>query len=226
MKKLQISYLPGIDPEMPLEEISAMLDKQDKLNIDNAPWPAYSYRPSAKFALVHSGDCLFLKFYVSEETIRARYRQTNDPVFKDSCVEFFISFGEEAKYYNLEFNCLGTCRAAFGAGRENRAFLPEKIIAQIRRVYLLAGYPNSVRSTPGLHPVFGHHVAGGQYIQLLQNVIDGYFACKPGQQLAFKIFDNRLPDYKNYPIKTSLNGVVNRVIDNGFAVWPKFFQLF
>ena len=137
MKHLYIPFLPNLHRETPIEEISVALDKLHKLNIDEAPWPVYNYVPSVKFSVGHSLDCLFLKYYVSEEAVRARYRQTNDPVFKDSCVEFFISFNNEEEYYNLEFNCLGTCLSGFGGGRENRQLLPEKVIAKIKRLAVM-----------------------------------------------------------------------------------------
>lgn len=137
MQQLQIPFFPLLDSQMPLEEISMLLDNQEKQNIDKAPWPAYSYVPSAKFSVAHSGNCLFIKYYVSEQAVRAKYRQTNDPVFKDSCVEFFISFNQEAEYYNLEFNCLGTCRLGFGGSKTDRELLPGKVIDKIKRLAVM-----------------------------------------------------------------------------------------
>ncbi|MGV3587313.1 MAG: carbohydrate-binding family 9-like protein [Adhaeribacter sp.] len=133
LKQLHVPYLAQLDRDMPIEDISAALDEQAKLNIDKAPWPAYNYVPSVKFSLAHSLNCVFIKFYVSENAVRARYRQTNDPVFKDSCVEFFIAFNDEEEYYNFEFNCMGTCLGGFGNGKENRTLLPEHVIGKINR---------------------------------------------------------------------------------------------
>ncbi|MDQ3291092.1 MAG: carbohydrate-binding family 9-like protein [Bacteroidota bacterium] len=132
MNKLEVPFLPLLDKNSSIEEVSAELDSLEKNIIDNIPWPVYSYKPSVKFALGYSNECLFIKFYVAEEAIRAKFRNINDPVYKDSCVEFFISFNEEEKYYNLEFNCLGTCRLGFGEGRENRTLVPEALIRKIR----------------------------------------------------------------------------------------------
>lgn len=131
--QLQVSYLTGLNRHLPIKEVSDTLDTLPKFRIAHAPWPAYNYVPAVSFSLAHSRDCLFLKYYVSENAIRARYRQTNDPVYKDSCVEFFIAFNEESSYYNFEFNCVGTCLAGFGKGRENRQFLPEAVIEKIKR---------------------------------------------------------------------------------------------
>ena len=137
MKQLQIPFLPQLHQQMPIEEVSAALDGLNKINIDIAPWPAYNYVPTVKFSAGHSLDCLYIKYYVSENAVRARYRQTNDPVYKDSCVEFFISFNNEDAYYNLEFNCLGTCMSGFGSSRENRELLPAQVIAKIKRLAVM-----------------------------------------------------------------------------------------
>lgn len=137
MKQLEVPYLPLLDKQSLLEEISDELDNLEKNLLDKAPWLNYSYKPSVKFALGYSLDCIFIKFYVAEEAVRAKFRNINDPVYKDSCVEFFISFNGEENYYNLEFNCLGTCRLGFGEGRENRALAPEERIRKMKHGVVL-----------------------------------------------------------------------------------------
>ena len=61
----------------------------------------------------------------------ARYRNTNDPVYKDSCVEFFIALADDDAYSNIEANRLGTCLVGYGSGRENRKLLATEAIAGI-----------------------------------------------------------------------------------------------
>lgn len=147
MKQLEAVFLPALDQSTPLEEISASLDKLERNRIDEAPWPAFNYKPKVNFALAHGQDCLFLKFNVSEEAIRAVYAKTHEPVYKDSCVEMFIAFKGEKEYYNLEFNLLGTCLSAYGSGRENRKGLPEVELARIKSLSLLS-------RSPQLQPAF------------------------------------------------------------------------
>ncbi len=149
MNKLEVPFLPLLEKDSPIGQVSEELDKLEKNLISNNPWPVYSYKPSVKFVLGYSYECLFIKFYVEEEAVRAKFRNINDPVFKDSCVEFFISFNEEEKYYNLEFNCLGTCRLGFGEGRENRTLVPEALIRKIRHAVVLqkTALPNGNRVT-------------------------------------------------------------------------------
>lgn len=137
MPHLQVPYLPRLDRHSPLEKVAEVLAQQPQLKIDKVPWPAYNYVPEVYFSLAHSLNCLFITFNVRENAIRAQYRQTNDPVYKDSCVEFFILFNQEKTYYNFEFNCLGTCLGGFGGGRENRQLLPEPVLAQINRLTVM-----------------------------------------------------------------------------------------
>lgn len=63
--------------------------------------------------------------------MRAVFCKSNDPVYKDTCVELFISFGNEKEYYNFEFNCFGTCLLGYGKNRADRKLLPETIIKKI-----------------------------------------------------------------------------------------------
>ncbi|MFB9865184.1 carbohydrate-binding family 9-like protein [Rufibacter immobilis] len=143
MKQLEVPYLFVLDREASQQEVSERLDALPRHALDTVPWPAYTYKPEVSFAVAHSNDCFFVKFYVEEDSIRAVFRQTNSPVYRDSCVELFIAFNDEGEYYNLEFNSLGSCLMAFGERRENRQFLSEAVISQIKRyAQMTVGEPN------------------------------------------------------------------------------------
>src|SRR5690606_972047 len=79
----------------------------------------------------------------------------------DSCVEFFIAFDDDSSYYNLEFNCTGTCLAGYGTGRgEKRKLLPASVIRNIRQQSLVkTGNPDISWELTLLIPlsVFCHH---------------------------------------------------------------------
>jgi hypothetical protein len=114
------------------DRVSEWMDQLEKSPISIAPWPAFPYTPEVSFTIAHSSHHLLLKYFVTEKHVRALYKEANDPVHKDSCVEFFIAFGGESNYYNLEFNCVGTCQAAFGAGKNGRIMIDRNIIHKIR----------------------------------------------------------------------------------------------
>jgi hypothetical protein len=131
-QQLQVPFEEGLFYSASMDAIAAVLDKARRTSIAHAPWPMFPYQPDVQISLLHSGDCLFLKFYVEEATVAAANGETHTAVYKDSCVEFFVSFDDKG-YYNLEFNCTGTCLAAFGKNREERVFFPVEAVNGIRR---------------------------------------------------------------------------------------------
>lgn len=143
-KHLLVSFL-SVENEATLNHISQKLDNIQRNSIPFVPWPAYSYKPEVDFAIAYTDNNLLLKFYVCEKFVRAVYSNSNDPVYKDSCVELFISFEDGKGYYNFEFNCAGTCLLGFGKERIGRKMLSDEIISGIRRQSSLkpSGSPNA-----------------------------------------------------------------------------------
>ncbi|MDB5024052.1 MAG: hypothetical protein JWP78_1807 [Mucilaginibacter sp.] len=134
-KTLQIHSLPDVNIYTPIGDISSMLDRQKRNFIDIEPWPEYPEYydlPKVSFGIAYSAACIFIKFDVQEHEVLARYRKTNDPVYKDSCVEFFIAFDDDQAYYNLEFNRFGTCLGGYGPEKEARTLLPAEQLEAIR----------------------------------------------------------------------------------------------
>ncbi len=79
-------------------------------------WPNdYPYRPLVNFQIAHDNQHIFIHFSVEEKFVKAQHVRSNEAVYEDSCVEFFISFDAGAHYYNLEFNVLGTGLIAYGS---------------------------------------------------------------------------------------------------------------
>lgn len=134
MNILEASFLDHADKEDSMQQLSGLLDGLVKNKIENAPWPSYSYMPEAFFSLGYTDHSILIKYFVREKFIRAKYKADNDPVYEDSCVEFFISFNEEDDYYNFEFNCIGACLLGFGKDRTERKFLPEHLIQKIKHL--------------------------------------------------------------------------------------------
>ena len=133
MKKLTVPFASTLTYESPLEDISACLDGLEAHRIDQEPWPLPGNKPNAVFRIAHSGACVYIKYQVEEDHIRARYRVANEPVYQDSCVEFFISLKKNAEYYNFEFNSIGTCLMSFGEKRQSREMGAAAVSDLIRR---------------------------------------------------------------------------------------------
>ncbi len=131
MKTLDVSHIGHLNKTSSMTDVLNALAAIEKHKIDVVPWAAFSCKPKVDFKIAHSIDCILLQFAVIERELRISFQQSNEPVYQDSCVEFFISFkGKE--YYNFEFNCIGTCLAAFGLNREERTFLPITAIEMIK----------------------------------------------------------------------------------------------
>ncbi len=118
-----------------MEEISSKMDEQnEKLIIDTINWKEYNYKPEVALSIAYSDNEIFLKYYITENFFKAEKTETNQNVFEDSCVEFFVSPEDDGIYYNLEFNGIGTCLLGTGTSRENSTRSKPEIVSKIRRL--------------------------------------------------------------------------------------------
>jgi Carbohydrate-binding family 9 len=93
-------------------------------------WLENGYAPRVEARLCWSPRFLYVRFTVGETRVRVRYVKFQDPVYKDSCVEFFVDMFPEKRlgYVNFETNAAGTLLAAFGPDRSHRTPLwPEEL---------------------------------------------------------------------------------------------------
>lgn len=102
---------------------------EKKYSIANNNW-GYESDVKADFDIAYDESMIYLKFFVQESNTKAVNKNFNEPVYEDSCVEFFISFDEQ-HYYNLEFNCIGNILGGYGVGRNNREVLESELLKQI-----------------------------------------------------------------------------------------------
>lgn len=117
--------------QVSFSEAEHLLENQTITNaIHVINWENFDYKPEVQFRIGHTGNEIWLKYYVRENHIRAKETRTNGEVYKDSCVEFFVSHDNE-NYYNFEFSCIGTIHLAWGPGRNNRKFVDPKIVEKI-----------------------------------------------------------------------------------------------
>ena len=100
-----------------IEEAAFRIKDEPSHVLDQAPWVNYPYKPRVSFKIAWAEGCLILQYRVREKTVKAEFSSLNDPVYRDSCVEFFISPDGES-YFNLEINCIGTTYMARGTSRE------------------------------------------------------------------------------------------------------------
>jgi hypothetical protein len=111
-----------VDAEFSPGELSGPWPRIPPLAIDHYLWLDNGYRPPVEVKLCYSRSFLHVRFEVGERRVRVKYVKFQDPVYKDSCVEFFIDAFPESRqgYINFETNAAGTLLAAFGPDRNNR----------------------------------------------------------------------------------------------------------
>jgi hypothetical protein len=131
MKTLKIPYFYAEDTAVAKAALSSFMDSSPSQEIGHNSWPEFTHNCEAKFTMAHAGDILYVKYFVREDALQASTREINGDVYRDNCVELFIAFGEEEDYYNIEFNCLGTGKMAYGKGRQGRKNLPVELVMQI-----------------------------------------------------------------------------------------------
>lgn len=82
------------------------------------------YRPKTSFQLAFASDRLEIIIKTDETDIRCECKNTNDPCWEDSCMEFFFApFGKENGYINVECNSNSVYLSEFGKNKADRVFL-------------------------------------------------------------------------------------------------------
>ncbi len=112
-KQLKVPYVVDFN-DKDIETINeAITSKGIKARIESVNWKdTYPYMPLTNFYIARSDSKLFIKYAVTGNMLKAVYSNDLDPVYEDSCVEFFCKLPENDTYMNFEFNCIGTCLAS------------------------------------------------------------------------------------------------------------------
>lgn len=142
MKTLKVRKLELSEAVPPLAEVSARLDQLGKgHNIRIINWKSHGYKPVVRFNIAYSDNEVFLKYYITENSVKAEKTKSNEMVCEDSCVEFFVSPAGDGIYYNFEFNPIGTILLGSGHGRSDSVRASENHISLIRRITSLGTEP-------------------------------------------------------------------------------------
>lgn len=98
-------------------------DKVAGVDIDTYLWTKKpDISATAQAAWDESG--LYIRLTAREKNILNRFAEQNDPVYLDSCLEFFFSpESSDPRYFNFEMNPSGALLIGFGSDRHNRSRL-------------------------------------------------------------------------------------------------------
>lgn len=82
------------------------------------------YRPYTYYRMGVVGADLVATLKCYEENPRAVFGNRDDPVYRDSCLEFFVApFPDKDEYINVEMNSKGTFLCEFGKGKYDRVLV-------------------------------------------------------------------------------------------------------
>lgn len=134
MKSVKVPFIAGLENMTYADLLAAMETGAARDYAANANWPEqFPYKPLAAFDIARSEEYIFISWFVRGLDLKAVYDQSNDPVWQDSCVEFFVKSPEWDHYFNFEVNCIGACLASMKRSPEHREFLTPAQISGIIR---------------------------------------------------------------------------------------------
>lgn len=150
MKNQKIPNLPALDV-LDLSSVGFFLEnKALRLFINTINWDEYPYLPIAVVDVARTDRNLYLRYFVKGYSLKASYDIDGSPVHKDSCVEFFVRTPDSPyNYINFEFNCIGTCDAAYRMSKEIKTGLNPEEYASINRYSTLEF--KTIEEETGIH---------------------------------------------------------------------------
>lgn len=102
-------------------------NKADFYKLESYHWEAETpYRPDTYFKIGVVNDELVAILKCYEKSPKAQYVNRDDPIYLDSCLEFFVAPVENrAEYINVEMNSKGAFLCEFGKLKPERCFISE-----------------------------------------------------------------------------------------------------
>jgi hypothetical protein len=135
MKRVSVPFIALLN-EIPLDKAGVALEEKGSgLSVETLNWPEqFHYKPLTTVYVGRDTSAIYLYFQVLGNCRSSVHTQDNQPVHEDSCVDFFVQLPDHPYYYNFEFNCIGTCKAArHFRTREQAEDLSLLQLQQIRR---------------------------------------------------------------------------------------------
>lgn len=100
----------------------------EPISISEYNWGG-DYRPKTTARLCYiTEEGFLLRIECEEQNPKAVYFHDNDPVYKDSCLEFFVNFkphADSSGYINFEGNANGSLLCGYGNSRHNRKMVKD-----------------------------------------------------------------------------------------------------
>jgi hypothetical protein len=105
----------------PIPGEDAVWHQAGSLHIDHFRPEGSDHRPETEVRLLYTDTGLFGLFRVRDRYVRCVHTGFNAPVYRDSCVEFFVQPKPDKGYFNFEFNCGGSLLCSYITNHERTA---------------------------------------------------------------------------------------------------------
>lgn len=117
----------------------------DVAKIDQLPRYKEGVKQAAEARVLYDDRAICLQFLCEDRHISAEVTETNGPVSKDSCVEFFATIEPDRgpDYFNIEVNCCGTRLMKWGVERNGRKLITPE---QARRIEVVTSVPGPTKA--------------------------------------------------------------------------------
>lgn len=104
------------------------LSQLEFVSLSNHLWsedyPCFFASRASVSAVKNSG--LYVVMISDEPCYKAVYTKRDEPIYKDSCLEFFCRpFADDTRYFNFEINPNGAYLSEIGSSRGDRKFIKE-----------------------------------------------------------------------------------------------------
>ncbi|MGL4994218.1 MAG: carbohydrate-binding family 9-like protein [Bacteroidales bacterium] len=133
MKTVKVPLIEALDSLDSQQLVKLLQEKAEYQSVDQLNWESFPYRPICNFYIARSETSLYIRYIVSGNCLRAENSKDQEPVWQDSCVEFFVKVPGDEHYFNFEFNCIGTSLAARRLSRSESEYLSPDLMAKIAR---------------------------------------------------------------------------------------------
>lgn len=119
-KSLIVPRVDNLDTLSVSDTALRMLSLGAKADIDSVNWPGdFPSAPLSSAILAHSGTTLHILFSITATETRATVTRPLGPVADDTCFEIFLKHPGSPRYWNYEFNILGTPNVSSRIERKN-----------------------------------------------------------------------------------------------------------
>ena len=116
------------------EKMRFILKEGVEANIDQVNWQdQFPKELPVTVHVAHDNEKLYLLYSVMGEQLRAVNIEDFNPVWQDSCVEFFMQRDGEADYRNFECNVLGSLLSRKHESRDKGEVQSKEIMSSITR---------------------------------------------------------------------------------------------